>query len=33
MGGPTLLNEDYRDMLSAFSEEGVRYLPVGAFAF
>jgi hypothetical protein len=31
-GGPTLLNEDYREMLSAFSEEGVRYLLVGAFA-
>lgn len=27
-----MLNEDYRDMLSAFAEEGVRYLLVGAFA-
>jgi hypothetical protein len=27
-----LLNPDYRDMLSAFNEEGVRYLLVGAYA-
>jgi hypothetical protein len=27
-----LLNPDYRDMLSAFTEEGVKYLLVGAFA-
>lgn len=27
-----MLNEDYRDILSAFAEEGVRYLLVGAFA-
>ncbi len=27
-----MLNPDYRDMLYAFSEEGVRYLLVGAYA-
>lgn len=27
-----MLNEDYKDMLSAFSDEGVSYLLVGAFA-
>lgn len=27
-----MLNEDYRDMLSAFAVEGVSYLLVGAFA-
>jgi hypothetical protein len=27
-----MLNEDYRDMLRAFSDEGVRYLLVGAYA-
>jgi hypothetical protein len=27
-----LLNPDYRDMLSAFEEEGVKYLLVGAYA-
>ena len=31
-GSPSLLNEDYRDMLSALADEGVRYLLVGAFA-
>ncbi len=30
--GTTLLNQDYRDILSAFSEEKVEYLLVGAFA-
>jgi hypothetical protein len=27
-----LLNPDYRDMLSAFTDEGVEYLIVGAYA-
>ncbi len=27
-----MLNPDYRDMLYALSEEGVRYLLVGAYA-
>lgn len=27
-----MLNPDYRDMLSAFTEESVKYLLVGAYA-
>ena len=27
-----MLNEDYKDMLRALSDEKVKYLPVGAYA-